>query len=405
MAAFVNTSAASTTDTVQEISDVPFTPKALLFFMTNQTSTGAKDNVAAALSMGMSDGTTDHCSSYAGQATGEYTFEQKAVLVNLHDKDGTTIAEAVIHSFTSTGFKITWNTNPDKRYLIHYVCIGGDAVTNVKVDRANAAATTFSLTGTSFTPDFAIGMHGHSNTYPTSISDTTTASFGLWMDAGASNKRNGGGTDRINDAGSMSSMAVRGGNPITRWRDDTRARVSGFTATGADFASSLTGAMDVQAMFIKSDGVNFQVEGQTAAVNVATTVSVTNPTFEPELVWILNSGQNTGDDFDQGYGGWCIGFADHYRQFSIFIGQDDDTPHQTGIKVTTNRIATDPGGDFNNPANEDVNVTFTQMAASGFDLLVNNAGASRVVHYMAMTWGDGAFDTASGIIFADGLIF
>jgi hypothetical protein len=401
MAVYVYSQTVTASQPRQKFDNIPFQPKAVLVFMTNRTGAGVGDDVAISLSMGMSDMTTDHCSSY-GADEGEYTFEQSAHLVNLIDKDGATLAQGTIESVDATSFTIVWSTVPSSGYLTHYVAFGGDQLTNAKIIRGNAANTSFSLTGAGFTPDFAIGMHGHSNTYPTSISDTTTASFGLWMDAGASNKRNGGGTDRINDAGSMSSMAVRGGNPITRWRDDTRIRVSSFDADGLSFASSLTGAMDVQVLCLKSDGVNFQVEGQTHAVTALGATSETRPGFEPELVWILSSGQNTGDDFDQGYGGWCIGFADHFRQFNITIGQDDDTPHQTSMKVTTNRIVTE--GTFQQQSAEFLNVTFDSMDASGFTITVNDEAASRVVHYMAMTWGDGASSFFRGIVFADNVV-
>jgi hypothetical protein len=403
MAVFVYNKTVQTGVPEESFDQVPFQPKALLVFITNRVSTGPADSSAASLSMGMSDGTTDHCSSM-GSDTGEYTFEQEASLVNLIDKDGATLAKGTIKEFHTTGWTISWSVQPSSAYHIHYVAFGGDAITNAKIIRGNAVTTSFSLTGAGFTPDYAIGMHGHSNTYPTSISDTANASFGLWMDGGASSDRNGGGTDRINDAANMSSMAVRGGNPVTRWRDDTRFRVSSFDADGVTFAGTLTGAMDVQVLCLKSDGVNFQSHGETIAVNVAGDTSETRPGFEPELLWILSSGQNTGDDFDQGYGGWCIGFADHFRQFSIFIGQDDDTPHATGIKVTTNRMVTENGADHHIPSVEDLNVEHKSMDANGFTLTVNNEAGTRVVHHVTLTWGDGASSFFRGIVFADGII-
>ena len=125
----------------QEITGVGFTPKALILFSSQTTST--EDTIAVDLeaAFGFSDGTTEKC-IWTGSEDGVGTSDAdrigvSAKILNIRNinsgTSGALLAECDLDSFDADGFTLDWTTNDATAFHIKYIAIGGDDVTGVDV--------------------------------------------------------------------------------------------------------------------------------------------------------------------------------------------------------------------------------------------------------------------------------
>ncbi|MFW6031140.1 MAG: hypothetical protein ACOC9T_00995, partial [Myxococcota bacterium] len=72
----------------------------------------------------------------------------------------TLLAECDLTSFDADGFTLNWTTNNGNGYIIHYLALGGDAITNAAVVSwsSNSDTGNQSVTGVGFEPNLALHM-------------------------------------------------------------------------------------------------------------------------------------------------------------------------------------------------------------------------------------------------------
>jgi hypothetical protein len=148
----------------QAITGLDFRPKALLLWTVGAT---AVDTYAGGIknAIGMTDGTTQgSCAASMDDGTANTNAGRNTArkALTICDGDGATLAECDLTSFNVDGFTLSWTTNNASAYLINYLAIGGDDLTNVKVLEWQLATSTGNqaVTGVGFQPDAMIGICG-----------------------------------------------------------------------------------------------------------------------------------------------------------------------------------------------------------------------------------------------------
>lgn len=151
----------------QSITDIGFSPKAVIFFWTRQTSVNFSANVDAGI--GFATGSSNEraiaittMDNSARSDAGRRRSESHAIIFLANGgsvgTDTTLVAQAELTSLDADGFTLNWTTNiDDNRYIIHYIALGGDIT--------NALANSFTLNntggdqgvaGVGFQPDFVM---------------------------------------------------------------------------------------------------------------------------------------------------------------------------------------------------------------------------------------------------------
>jgi hypothetical protein len=159
----------------QQVTGVGFQPKAVIFYWTNQTAEGFASDFY--WGTGFSSGTSQNGSVSVWAEDNQPTSDTGRIGTNsyaitMQTANGTKVAQAAISSFDSDGFTLSWSTNNTSQYIIHYVAIGGSAITNAKVGSftMTSAAGSESVTDVGFKPDFLMILsaqetNGANNSY------------------------------------------------------------------------------------------------------------------------------------------------------------------------------------------------------------------------------------------------
>ena len=174
----------------QDITTVGFQPKALILWTSNQTVETFEEH--AHVSYGFSDGTND-CVTVHRVEDNSTTSDNDSNLYNdaivqiiNASTSGAEEARATLNAWLSNGFQLNWSVNTTPAAVIHYMAIGGDSITNVKVGTQSVGTTTTgnkSYTGVGFQPDFLLTINSGalpgagSYTYNTTIE--THAGLGI----------------------------------------------------------------------------------------------------------------------------------------------------------------------------------------------------------------------------------
>lgn len=176
----------------QAITGIGFTPKALILW----TSAGQTTDTWIANwrgAVGFMDGATEHCMSWAAGPDDGFTNSgvgNNAKAFHLSDSDQVNLCEATLVSFDAGGFTLSWTTNDANPYLIHWMALGGDGLTNAKVKLHQVKASTGNLavTGVGFVPDLVLNCsYGRNGAAPTDLKMTTSTghpTFGAFTATG-----------------------------------------------------------------------------------------------------------------------------------------------------------------------------------------------------------------------------
>ena len=159
--------------TIQIVSGLPFQPKALIFWGSALTGTTITDSVIS--HYGFSDGTNDCVVSGAikdneATSTSVCLFSDGHCIYIGNDNAVNTNGYATVVSLNPDGFTLTWGISDANTDAVHYMAIGGDDITNVKVgmfDVGIAAPGSKSYTGVGFQPDVLFtANNGHVSATP-----------------------------------------------------------------------------------------------------------------------------------------------------------------------------------------------------------------------------------------------
>lgn len=169
----------------QAITGIGGTPKAIRMWTVGSTSlaTFVADHY---LSMGFVTGTTEQYALATSSDSGLFTGVDAARRIDAKtfiviDFSGNVIAQAILKSFDSDGWTLTWEINNSSAYYIFYEVFYGSELTGAKIVRVAMPTSTgdFSIGGLSFQPEFAYFAHigGIAGVPPQSSS--VSSAFGL----------------------------------------------------------------------------------------------------------------------------------------------------------------------------------------------------------------------------------
>lgn len=156
----------------QAVTGVGFQPKALILFST-ATTTGSFQGDFMRYTGFASSSTTSKQRFFGSYSTDAADPSDAKVLVDTDGiwADGTPSSnftqKATLSSFDSDGFTLNWSINNSTNYVIGYIALGGDDVTNTNVGSGTISSGTGnkSVTGVGFQPDLVILLFGDSSEF------------------------------------------------------------------------------------------------------------------------------------------------------------------------------------------------------------------------------------------------
>lgn len=170
--------ATTTSSTTQSVTvGAGWQPKGIMFFGTTLTANSSRISVGTnGFFLGYSDGTNHVCSAVASNNAANPTvcgraFSTTKCIIVLSNGTPTVANQATV-AFTSTGFTLTWDSQPGTAYLICYYALGGSDITNVAV----GSDTMRTATGTQAT---TVGFQSSAVFFISSQLTSATTSSGL----------------------------------------------------------------------------------------------------------------------------------------------------------------------------------------------------------------------------------
>jgi len=373
----------------QNVTGVGFKPKALLLFTTRQNSTGSTDiyNFAIGFSNGSSSRSIGVASddnvatSNAGRA-----FGTQALRI-LSAGTPTVTAQANVTSFDPDGFTLNWATNDSTASIIHYVALGGEAITNAAVSSfvANTATGNQPVSGLGFKPDFLMFMHAANTT------ETGTATHGYISY----------GFTTFSDRGAVAvaSEDARATKDTWRFQKTDRAIVALTESTGVIDAEADIVSMDPNGFTINwvnapasADRVYYLAlkGGQYDVGNFVKTTSAAPVTqtiatveFQPSGL-LLSSFNRASSTSSNPNNRLSFGATDGTMQSAIWAGDRDGVGNSITARSTTTskviRLATEQATGSSSTINAEANLA--SMNSNGFNMTwtTNDSTQTRIIY-------------------------
>jgi len=385
--------AAATATGNQAVVGVGFVPKAILFWGTRLTAAGY--GVGLRMFFGAATSATDRwVSAIAGDdaAATMNTGRQistNACIRNLIDGTPTTDALADFVSFDADGFTINWSDAPPSAWIIHYLALGGDSITNAVAGNSSLADSTGAqaFTGVGFLPEFLMFCsNGRSGT-------GASSSANFHLGAASSSARQGAASFRDRDAQTTSQTALyqRVNKCIAAVATSSdvvnnEATLTSFDADGftLDVTTSVS-AITVGYLALK--GGNYFVGGETQRTSTGTKAT-TGLGFKPSglLAWGTNRAASTA--VSSTLNKLSIGGSDGVAEGHIWVESVDNAADADLDQRTETTKAI---GFATNPSTTDAEADVSTFDADGFTLDWTTAdGTAREFVYAAF----GPADTA-----------
>ena len=220
-------------------------PKALILWTDGKTAPGvfSTDFLYA---YGMTDGTTSKSAAMASRTIGAAPVAVRRMAnkaLTIVDWTSTVLAEADLGSWDATNFTLNWTTNNATGYIIHFIAIGGPAVSAKLVGWTMPTAPgSKAVTGVGFTPDVVLHAHIGDGFVAAPPANQNIAHFGL----GAMDNSGGQWAVNVESTNGVASGTTRG--------QQTNACIYGTTAALAVAKRAAFQSMDVDGFT-----VNFSV--------------------------------------------------------------------------------------------------------------------------------------------------
>ncbi len=320
----------------QPITGIGFAPKALILWTVGATSANTyAGHIRHAF--GISDGATSGCVASAlddatANTNAAHNTATKALCVV--DGNGTVLAECSV-TFDADGFTLSWTTNNATAYIINYMALGGDDLTNAKVLQWQTITSTGdqAVTGVGFQPDAMIGIISFS---PTLDVPATWAADETITIATAASQWCMGWTcaDAAASGLSYSGIASTGDIQDFRGAMDYRAVLKSLDADGWTYTWNIAPAYTFYAFQLCLRGGSYKAGYTTKSVSAApTTQTITGLGFTPEGVLLgLNH-------LLEGQYGMCLA-----------IGAGDGTDERCGLITDEYAAATIEAKQYNGDA-------------------------------------------------------
>ncbi|MFO1485862.1 MAG: GEVED domain-containing protein [Verrucomicrobiaceae bacterium] len=315
------------------------TPKAIIIWTAGNTS--GSPTAHYHFGQGFSDGTTSYSISTAGQDNVSTTNTARRIaakVLSLVQYDAASVvAEANLASWDSTNFTLNWTTNSSGTgYIVHYMIIGGPAV-SAKVQNWTLPTATGNkaVTGTGFTPDLVLQMHGNDGLTGAAPSSSTRGAFGF----GA-----------MNSAGQQWAIAEISKDPNSvsdTWRvqRSDRSFLSMIYGTGAFASEASFVSMDAngftqnfrtvsgnqgQVVTLALRGINNRLGSFTSTSATGNQV-VTGLGFQPEALMIASTGMSVSTTATS-QGRIHVGASDGTNQGSAWM-EDEDNQEYSDVRA------------------------------------------------------------------------
>jgi len=274
------------------LSDSSLTPKAIIFFGTNQTATGT---LAADQSFWgyMVNGTQQR--AYASAQVNENKNHKGRANTNaiiIIDTAGGIDAVADFVSFSAGQFIIDWTTNDNVANIIHYIALGGNTLTDVEVGDFTLNTSTGNQEidfASAFAPKLVLFMGSRALiSYPT---NSTQDSF-FWGMAASSTARGGMAADMKADKTFTTQRTDRiisifdGGNAIEGDVEFVSMDADGFTINVTDAPPEAD-----RVAYLALGGVNLDVDVGSFDQPTSTGVQTITTTHEPKVVYLQSWGK------------------------------------------------------------------------------------------------------------------
>lgn len=368
-----------------------WTPKAAIFQWSRANTSADTFQEHMSFGYGVTDGTNQRASAIASednQARGDTASlnRNNALIVTLNPTGTieTVDAVATFNSWLSNGIRITWTDQPAVNFYFTVILLGGDDITDVKVDTIYTTTTTGTKTYSSATFQADYGMFFCAPSLNEN-NPNVVAYFSLGMATGTS----GNETQWCQSLCSVD-------NPVTmitrQYYDDTHifyyfqtsllasGYFTGFTSNGftiyMDDASSTT--MPIYFLLIKGGAIKVGTATEPDSVQQQTVTTNSNV----ELLGIFGNDISTSGTISNG-NMWTSGWGDGTNQVCDVFEDQDNTANsivvsrhdtdQIYLNMTANVTATsstldDEASDYSH-------------SATNFILNWTNIGNARPYHY------------------------
>lgn len=163
---------------------IGFKPTVVIFFWTEQTTTGAwtGNNAGVSSGIGFAAATGTTITNYAAVTgmednTGRSSNRRRrstgnAVIFQTVTAAPTLLAQANLQSMDADGFTLNWTTNGNANaYRINYIALGGDTQGIVGNFNMNNATGNQSITGAGFQPGFVLFIHAADGALDADVTD------------------------------------------------------------------------------------------------------------------------------------------------------------------------------------------------------------------------------------------
>lgn len=410
--AFVGDFQINTSTGNQSVTGVGFEPKALIFFVNPNTADIDSPDLTANhnFGIGMTDGTREFAMSHLSPngATLEAGYMMQADdRCIIFITGASTRYGASIVSLDSDGFTINVDEAPGVGYQIGYLALGGDNLTNVRVDDFDTKSGTTgnqAYTGVGFKPDGLIAFSlGHSHAYSNSTirADACLSTLGFTdgtNDRCVSNWLRAAGVIVGNRHCIQSNNAflrmIEGDSPNYR----AVATHSSFDADGFTLNFSVVDSVSLKVMYLAFKGPGVSVGDFTLPTSTGSFAAVSGLSFNPGMMLCASTGQPSMNSFSGNGDGsklsigaatlnsqrFCLGGTAEDNQSSPAT-DDDNFQHSQHL----GRI-----GNFAQGTEEEFD--FDTFNSDGFDLDAETALGSNPSKFIYIALEAGSFDPGEG---------
>lgn len=271
------------------------TPKALILWTNsdlNESFTGS-----FMLAFGVGDGTTSKAISAASQdAVGTSNTSSRIAnkVLTIVQWGQVLIAEADLSSVDATNFTLNWTTNNNQGYVIHFIAIGGSAVSAKVVGWTMPTATgNKAVTGVGFKPDLVIHFHANDTFTANPPTSVAGASLGVgamevngsqWANHFLSLDNQGTSNTQRGQQTNAAILAFNSSLSLTKKASFVTMDADGFTV---NFSTANGNASQVFSLALK--GVKAKAGNFTKSITTPTaTQAVTGAGFQPRLLLLAS---------------------------------------------------------------------------------------------------------------------
>jgi hypothetical protein len=289
-----------TTTGSQIITGVGFRPKAMIFSWSRQTSYDEANGISSGYGFAASYGGSygNGAASFAsddGALTSNTGRRRSSTycIVILSDGDPTRSAQARVTSFSSDGFTLDWQTNEARADIIHYIALGGDGLTDARVDSFSLSTSGGSqdVTGIGFQPSFAMFLW----TFSESPGNAANAEIGLGF-ATSSSQRAAIAVASEDGRGTMDTWEQQRTDSCillldpTDGSQDAVVDFNQFLADGFRLSKSDPPGSSTSILYLALKGGYYRVGSFNSPISTGNQ-DVTGVGFEPKLLMLTTQGR------------------------------------------------------------------------------------------------------------------